>query len=478
MQAADLKYRIKKAYRRKALELHPDRNYGDVENATVRFAEVQSAYEVLSDPQERAWYDSHRDAILRGDDLTEAHFEHNARVTTADEIVNLMGRFSPKVPFTDAPDGFYGMLREKFRALAAEEDAAADWESLEAVQYPDFGGMNDSYEYVVKPFYSVWMNFTTKKSFSWKDAYRPSDAPDRATRRLIEKENRKLRDEGIREFNDAVRSLVAFVRKRDKRYIPNAQSEAERQKVLRDAVAAQAARSRAAYQAKLTEHVAPDWSQSSEPVEENEFMESEESELEEIECVVCGKTFKSEKQYEAHEKSKKHIKAVGQLKREMRKENKLFNLDEGLGSSSSNLARQLDHLEIDAQQRSTPDEPDITDDQEQDHSLVPDQRDLSERKGGQLSLSRETESQPDTASVSGDEYAPRETVETRIAAAINPQSLLSENEASKLNSPFDRSEAESENLRPQKIGKAKAKRAKKAARQKDMEQEGQAVSSY
>jgi DnaJ family protein A protein 5 len=61
--------RIKKAYRKKALELHPDRNYGNVENATKKFAEVQSAYEILSDPQERAWYDSHRDAILRNQDM-------------------------------------------------------------------------------------------------------------------------------------------------------------------------------------------------------------------------------------------------------------------------------------------------------------------------------------------------------------------------------------------------------------------------
>ena len=38
-----------------------------MEEATRRFGEIQQAYEVLSDPQERAWYDGHREAILRGE---------------------------------------------------------------------------------------------------------------------------------------------------------------------------------------------------------------------------------------------------------------------------------------------------------------------------------------------------------------------------------------------------------------------------
>ena len=47
---------IKKAYRRLAMKYHPDRNSGD-EDSEERFKEAKEAYEVLSNPQQRAAYD-------------------------------------------------------------------------------------------------------------------------------------------------------------------------------------------------------------------------------------------------------------------------------------------------------------------------------------------------------------------------------------------------------------------------------------
>lgn len=47
---------IKRAYRKKAQESHPDKNQGD-KDAERKFKEVQEAYEVLSDKQKRSQYD-------------------------------------------------------------------------------------------------------------------------------------------------------------------------------------------------------------------------------------------------------------------------------------------------------------------------------------------------------------------------------------------------------------------------------------
>ena len=61
---------LKKAYRKLALEWHPDKNTHRHDEAEAKFKEIRGAYETLSDPNERAWYDSHREAILRKSPLT------------------------------------------------------------------------------------------------------------------------------------------------------------------------------------------------------------------------------------------------------------------------------------------------------------------------------------------------------------------------------------------------------------------------
>ncbi|MFL5616691.1 MAG: molecular chaperone DnaJ [Gemmatimonadaceae bacterium] len=56
---------IKKAYRKLAMQYHPDRNNG-AKDAEEKFKEITEAYDVLRDPQKRAAFDRYGEAGLRG----------------------------------------------------------------------------------------------------------------------------------------------------------------------------------------------------------------------------------------------------------------------------------------------------------------------------------------------------------------------------------------------------------------------------
>lgn len=386
---------IRKSYRRLALLLHPDRNHGaaDPEAVTERFALVQAAYEVLSDPQERAWYDSHRDQILSGKTPGSGDGGSGGGAppgtTDAETVMSWFGGLGAagKMKMDDGPEGFFGRVRSAFMQLAREEVEAIQElgeeddvsESELYARYPGFGGARDRYEGVpgnnVRDFYAVWSNFGSRKHFAWADLYRLSDAPDRQVRRMMERDNLKAREQARREFNDAVQNFVKFVRRRDPRYTPNTMNEKERAEEARKKSREQAMRQRRENAERLRrdreergEVKVPDWTRVAEQelediwsggsddegvamqkqkggdegAGEGEGEEAEEDEEEEVpdrwECVVCHKTFRSQGQMDAHEKSKKHVKAVQQLKRQMQKENKALNLDkevENLGSKIS-----------------------------------------------------------------------------------------------------------------------------------------------
>ena len=68
---------IKKAYRRLAMQYHPDRNQGDTE-AAEKFRECAEAFEVLRDPDKRSRYDRYGHAGLEG--MNMPHFTDNESV--------------------------------------------------------------------------------------------------------------------------------------------------------------------------------------------------------------------------------------------------------------------------------------------------------------------------------------------------------------------------------------------------------------
>lgn len=198
---------LKKAYRKLALKHHPDKNRDDAEAAKEAFQIVQQAYEVLSDPQERAWYDNHREAILRG--LDEENREVNG--------VDLFAYFTPSCysGFGKDNNSFYTVYRNVFKTLEEEDESFNDVSENE-LSYPSFGNV-DSPDELWQEFYAFFGCYVTTRTYSWLDKYDTRQAENRRISRLMEKENKKVRDEAKKERNDAVRELIKFMRKRDKR---------------------------------------------------------------------------------------------------------------------------------------------------------------------------------------------------------------------------------------------------------------------
>ena len=92
---------IKKAFRKLAVKYHPDKEGGD----ETKFKEINEAYSVLSDKQQRAEYDQVR-AMGSGARFTGGSRDDNAISTVGNNIVDVLFNIVP-VDFTICGEGSY-----------------------------------------------------------------------------------------------------------------------------------------------------------------------------------------------------------------------------------------------------------------------------------------------------------------------------------------------------------------------------------
>ncbi|XP_005248307.2 dnaJ homolog subfamily C member 21 isoform X4 [Homo sapiens] len=338
---------LKKAYRKLALKWHPDKNLDNAAEAAEQFKLIQAAYDVLSDPQERAWYDNHREALLKGG------FDGEYQ----DDSLDLLRYFTVTCysGYGDDEKGFYTVYRNVFEMIAKEELESVLEEEVD--DFPTFGDSQSDYDTVVHPFYAYWQSFCTQKNFAWKEEYDTRQASNRWEKRAMEKENKKIRDKARKEKNELVRQLVAFIRKRDKR-VQAHRKLVEEQNAEKARKAEEMRRQQKLKQAKLVEQYREQsWMtmanlekelQEMEARYEKEFGDgSDENEMEEHElkdeedgkdsdeaedaelyddlyCPACDKSFKTEKAMKNHEKSKKHREMVALLKQQLEEEEENF----------------------------------------------------------------------------------------------------------------------------------------------------------
>ncbi|KAL1216773.1 DNAJ JJJ1-like protein [Cardamine amara subsp. amara] len=318
---------IRSSYRRLALLRHPDKlmKAGGLSEAeaTAQFQELVHAYEVLSDPKERAWYDSHRSRILFADHGSAGGSKSGGM--PGGSVPDLFAFFSATVysGYSDTGKGFYKVYFDVFNSVYLNEIKFARMLGLgldSVREAPIMGNLESPYAQVTA-FYNYWLGFCTVMDFCWVDEYDVMAGPNRKSRRVMEEVNKKLRKTAKKEYNETVRRLAEFVKKRDKRVIDMmVKKNAEMEKKKEEERERKKKMEREKMERAMN-YEEPDWAKAQDEEEEGaEFNVLEDNDddakrkNEQLYCIICSKKFKSEKQWKNHEQSKKHKEKVAELR--------------------------------------------------------------------------------------------------------------------------------------------------------------------
>lgn len=181
---------IKNAYRRAALEHHPDKAGAAVadeeEKARIEahFLQVQEAYEHLSDPAKRREYDS-------------------------------IDEFDDSLPESCASADFYRVFGPAFRRQSR-------WSQPQPV--PELGE-DDAPEREVDRFYKFWFGFKSWREFPHPDEEDVEQAEGRDHKRWIERFNAKLREKAKKEETKRLKAFVESAFNQDPRMVRRREAE-------------------------------------------------------------------------------------------------------------------------------------------------------------------------------------------------------------------------------------------------------------
>eukprot|EP00467_Chlorarachnion_reptans_P000321 CAMPEP_0114514880 /NCGR_PEP_ID=MMETSP0109-20121206/16405_1 /TAXON_ID=29199 /ORGANISM="Chlorarachnion reptans, Strain CCCM449" /LENGTH=597 /DNA_ID=CAMNT_0001694981 /DNA_START=43 /DNA_END=1836 /DNA_ORIENTATION=- len=362
---------IKKAYRKMALQWHPDKNPDNMEEAEERFKEIQEAYDILSDKQERSWYDSHRTSFMSGNTGGQGGGgEETVRVDAFDDlgVEDYIGSTGMFKGYGKGKRSFFTVYANLFEEIAKIEcDEAEDSDEKDPPPLPAFGGSDSDTDHI-KHFYDTWSNLVSRRSFSFCDKWRLSEAPSRKIRRLMEQDNKKLRVRGRRDYHAKIRELIAWMKKKDPRWVSYRQAilEEQRQKEQQRKLEKEAAlrrrkearaRNRIDEEKRAAERLKERQQRYGDIDEDQSKPAAQEEEL--LHCALCNKTFKSQKQWTNHAKSKKHralVKDAMNRKRKQEKRERVRQsektLGDGLGGVDHSDALLDEMVQLDLQEHS------------------------------------------------------------------------------------------------------------------------------
>ncbi|PCH45092.1 DnaJ-domain-containing protein [Wolfiporia cocos MD-104 SS10] len=242
---------IKTAFRKLALQHHPDKNVDDVENANRRFVVVQEAYETLSDNEKRHLYDiervsrvphipqepeeptgtmpgffcayseqgstrprpsaarpSYKQPYTEQGPWSSFQFTRSDDSLTIEDILHFHLVLSPELIFSDG--GFFDIYGEIFALIAQNEprmDCAPAFGTFKTPWKSYRHTRDTSEDSSASAFYSFWMNFQTTRDFAESIAPAVPSTGSRSARRRAQRMTDGAKRKMAAEYSRAVREL-------------------------------------------------------------------------------------------------------------------------------------------------------------------------------------------------------------------------------------------------------------------------------